>query len=113
VLTVNHSPSIERQVFPLHDVELTTPNEHELAAMHEAAKSNNYLERQDWWTVIDAMGIPSTGIGLQLQELTSRELVDRGIPQRMIQLLPFVPVIITKLGAKGSLPLGFPYVAKC
>jgi pseudouridylate synthase / pseudouridine kinase len=100
-------------VFPLHDVELATPNELELAAMHEAAKSNSYLERQDWWTVIDAMGIPSTGIGLQLQNLTTRELVDRGIPQRMIQLLPFIPVIITKIGAQGSLLLNFQQVEIC
>ncbi len=89
----------------MHDVELATPNEHELVAMHEAARSKNYLETQDWWTVIDAMGIPSTGVGLQLQQLTSHELVDKGIPQRMIQLLPFLPVIITKLGAKGSFHL--------
>lgn len=75
--------------------------------MHEAAKSNSYFERQDWWTVIDAMGIPSAGIGLQLQNLATRDLVDRGIPQRMIQLLPFIPVITTKLGARGSLPFGF------
>lgn len=100
-------------MFPLHDVELATPNEHELAAMHEAAKSSSCFERQDWWTVVDSMGIPSAGIGLQLQNLTTRELVDRGIPQRMIQLLPFIPVIITKLGAKGNLHLNVQQLQIC
>jgi pseudouridylate synthase / pseudouridine kinase len=88
-------------VYPNHDVDLTTPNEHELDAIYIAAQNRDYLERQDWWTVIDALGISSTGVTTQLQKLTTPELVNKGIPQRMIQLLPFIPNIITKLGARG------------
>jgi pseudouridine-5'-phosphate glycosidase/pseudouridine kinase len=88
-------------VFPNHDVELATPNELELAAMHEAAVANGYMEGDDWWTVIDSYGITSSGIDLRLQSVTSRALIDKGIPQQMTRLLPFIPVIITKLGAQG------------
>lgn len=66
-----------------------------------AAQERDYLERQDWWTVIDALGVSSTGVTAQLGKLTTPELVNEGIPQRMIQLLPFIPCIITKLGARG------------
>lgn len=88
-------------MFPNHDVELATPNEYELAAMHEAAMTNGYMESDDWWTVIDSYGIKSSGIDLRLQSVTSRELIDKGIPVMMSRLLPFIPVIITKLGAQG------------
>ena len=35
--------------------------------------------------------------------VTSPELVDAGIPQQAIKLLPFFPTILTKLGPKGVL----------
>lgn len=89
-------------IYPKHDVDLTTPNEHELDAIYIAARKHDYLERQDWWTIIDALGISSAGVTAQLQELTTPELVNEGIPQRMIQLLPFIPNIITKLGPRGK-----------
>jgi pseudouridine-5'-phosphate glycosidase/pseudouridine kinase len=91
----------KKGVYPKHDVDLTTPNERELDAIYMAAQERDYLEWQDWWTVIDALGIPSTGVSAQLQELTTPELVNEGIPQRMVQLLPFIPNIITKLGGRG------------
>lgn len=89
-------------VYPMHDIELATPNEQELSAIYTAASTRGYFERQDWWAVTDALGIPSSGISNQLRKLTSPELVDKGIPQQMIQLLPFIPTIITKLGARGK-----------
>jgi pseudouridylate synthase / pseudouridine kinase len=92
----------KKGIYPTHDIELATPNEQELLAIYDAASTHGYLERQDWWTVIDALGISLSGVSLQLRQLTSPELVDKGIPQRMIQLLPFIPNIITKLGARGN-----------
>lgn len=89
-------------LYPTHEVELATPNELELASIYTAASTNGYLEQQDWWTIVDALGISSSRVSLQLRGLTSSELVDKGIPQRMIQLLPFIPTIITKLGARGK-----------
>ena len=90
-------------VFPKPSVHLATPNAYELRAMHTAAKDRGFLERQDWWEVIDAIGIPSTGARTQLALATNSDLVDQGIPQQSIQLLPFIPCICTKLGAQGVL----------
>jgi len=92
----------KKGVYPDHDIDLVTPNEQELDAIYTAAKDCNYFERQDWWEIIDALSIPSAGINIQLRDLTAPDLVDKGIPQGMIQLLPFIPNIITKLGARGK-----------
>lgn len=72
--------------------------------MHAAARAHEYVERDDWWTVIDALGIPSTGARDRLVQLTSAALVDAGVPQMAVQLLPFIPTVITKLGADGNHP---------
>jgi pseudouridylate synthase / pseudouridine kinase len=92
----------KKRVYPRHGVDLATPNEQELDAIYTAAKECNYLERHEWWKVTDALGISSTGVTVQLRDLTTPDFVDRGIPQRMIQLLPFMPNILTKLGARGK-----------
>lgn len=95
------SPSI--QPFPNHSVDLATPNQHELSAMHASAKEAEYFESDQWWQVIDALGIPSTGARDRFVALTNKKMTDEGIPLRTIQLLPFIPTILTKLGADGVL----------
>ena len=89
--------------FPKPAISLASPNSYELAAMHTAARERGFFERQDWWEVIDALGIPSTGARVVMSHATSPELVDQGIPQQSVQLLPFIPSICTKLGSKGVL----------
>lgn len=89
--------------FPKSSIDLSTPNSYELSAMHSAAHSRGFLERQDWWEVIDALGIPSSGARVAMSLATSPELVDQGIPQQSVQLLPFISTICTKLGAQGVL----------
>jgi pseudouridine-5'-phosphate glycosidase/pseudouridine kinase len=93
----------EIPVWPKHLVDIATPNTYELASMHAAARSNGLLERQDWWSIVDCMGIPSSGARSRFARSTSEELVDEGIPQQSVQLLPFIPCVITKLGSKGAL----------
>jgi pseudouridine-5'-phosphate glycosidase/pseudouridine kinase len=90
-------------VFPYHKVDLATPNEHELNAMYHSARKHEFFQEKDWWRVIDSLGIPSTGARDRFVSLTSRELTDRGIPLQTIQLLPFIPTILTKLGSQGVL----------
>lgn len=90
-------------VFPNHIIDLTTPNVHELSAMYYSARKHEFFQRKDWWAVIDAMGIPSTGARNRFVHLTTKELVDRGIPLQTMQLLPFMPTILTKLGSEGVL----------
>ncbi|KAF2173373.1 hypothetical protein M409DRAFT_15658 [Zasmidium cellare ATCC 36951] len=90
-------------VFPSPSLHLATPNIHELSAMYTAARENQFFDREDWWTVIDALGIPQGGARVQLALATTPKLVDQGVPQQTIQLLPFIPTIVTKLGKQGVL----------
>jgi pseudouridine-5'-phosphate glycosidase/pseudouridine kinase len=90
-------------IFPKNKINLTTPNHHELIAMNAAAKSSEYFETAEWWQVIDALGIPSSGARDRFTALTSRKLTDEGIPIQTVQLLPIIPTILTKLGADGVL----------
>lgn len=93
----------ETDIFPCNVVDIATPNEYELEAMYTIAKQNDYFDSQAWWEVIDSFGIPSTGARVQMAYLTNATLVDKGVPQQVIQLLPFIPVIIVKLGSQGML----------
>lgn len=90
-------------IYPDHHVDISSPNEHELAAMYTAAKSANLMESPKWFQVIDELGIPNSGARDRFQALTSKEIVDAGVPQQTIQLLPFIPTILTKLGPSGVL----------
>ncbi|KAJ8130346.1 hypothetical protein O1611_g3286 [Lasiodiplodia mahajangana] len=88
-------------VFPHATVDLTTPNQYELAAMHAAAQDNEYFGDSRWWSVIDAFGM--RGARDRFVNITSAAMTDAGIPQQAVQLLPFIPTIITKLGSEGAL----------
>ncbi|KAI6802408.1 IdgA domain protein [Hortaea werneckii] len=89
--------------WPNPSISLATPNQYELAAMHHAARESGLLEREDWWLAIDALGLPSSGARTALALATSPDLVDQGVPQQTLQLLPFIPTIATKLGSRGVL----------
>lgn len=80
---------------------LTTPNTYELAAMHSAAKENGYFDSLEWFEVIDAFGM--RGARDRFVHLTSAKLTDEGVPIQTIQLLPYIPTILTKLGSEGVL----------
>lgn len=90
-------------VLPNNLLSLATPNRFELASMHQAAQSSGLFESEAWWTVIDAFGLSSAGSRDKFSGVLGPDLVDQGVPQQIIQLLPFVPNIITKLGSRGSL----------
>ncbi|KAL9024030.1 MAG: hypothetical protein Q9196_006814 [Gyalolechia fulgens] len=95
--------TFELGVLPDHAVSLATPNAMELASMHTAAREVGQFERDDWWQVIDAMTLSSSGSRDKLLLMTNAALVDEGIPQQSIQLLPFIPTVLTKLGKEGVL----------
>lgn len=88
---------------PHHIINLATPNSMELASMYAAAKAAKLFERDDWWQIINAMGLSSSGARDRLVATTNAKLVDEGVPQQSIQLLPFIPSIATKLGRDGIL----------
>ncbi|KAI1846810.1 hypothetical protein JX266_007031 [Neoarthrinium moseri] len=88
-------------VYPKNSIDLATPNQYELAAMHAAAQQNGYLDNQKWWEVIDAFGMQ--GARGRFVHITSASLTNAGIPQQAVQLLPYIPTLITKLGDQGAL----------
>lgn len=88
---------------PKHVVNLATPNALELASMHQAATSAGAFERDDWWSTIDSIGLSSSGSREKLVSMTDSALVEIGVPQQSIRLLPFVPCILTTLGERGVL----------
>lgn len=91
----------ELGVYPSASVDLATPNQYELAAMYEAARQNGYLASAAWFSVIDAFGM--RGARDRFVRLTSAAMTDAGIPVQVVHLLPYVPTIVTKLGADGAL----------
>ena len=103
-----HKHSHERKetglpTIPLQAIDLATPNMHELSSMHESAHKNNMFDREDWWNVINSMGLSAAGSRDKFVSITNSALVDVGLPQQSIQLLPFIPCILTKLGPQGVL----------
>ncbi len=89
-------------LFPSATVDLATPNQYELAAMHAAARENGYFESPQWFEVVDAFNIRG-GARDKFIKLTSTEIVDAGITVQSVQLLPYIPTIITKMGSQGAL----------
>lgn len=88
---------------PQNVLSLAAPNAMELASMHAAARDAECFERADWWQIIDSMGLSSSGSRDKLVSMTNASLVDQGVPQQSLQLLPFIPTILTKLGSQGVL----------
>ncbi|KAJ5783538.1 uncharacterized protein N7518_009215 [Penicillium psychrosexuale] len=91
------------QIVPNNAISLACPNRLELTAMFNAAREASLFESAEWWHLINSMNMSPTGSRQQLIALTSLSLVDEGIPQQTVQLLPFIPCIVTKLGGAGSL----------
>ena len=90
-------------VFPDQQVDLISPNRDELFAIYQAAQSGGMFEREDWWQLISSFGLSSFGMRDDLVKHSSQALVDAGIPQQCLHLLPFFPEIVVSLGSDGLL----------
>lgn len=88
---------------PAHSLNLITPNQFELAAMYTAARDHGYFESQQWWQAVDSFGLSSSGTREKFLYLTNPQMVEQGIPQQSVQLLPYFPNVVTKLGSHGVL----------
>ncbi|PKS06646.1 hypothetical protein jhhlp_007396 [Lomentospora prolificans] len=89
------------RVYPNAAIDIATPNHFELLSMFNAARENGYFENPAWFSVVDAFGM--RGARDRFVRLTSAEMTDAGIPVQSVQLLPYIPTVITKLGSKGVL----------
>ncbi|KAK1834673.1 Indigoidine synthase A like protein-domain-containing protein [Podospora conica] len=88
--------------WPAPSVEVATPNQGELGAMYEAAREGGFLEAGAWFEVVDGFGIHG-GARERFVDVAGKELTDEGVPVQAMQLLPYVPTVCAKLGAKGVL----------
>jgi pseudouridine-5'-phosphate glycosidase/pseudouridine kinase len=84
-------------------LDLATPNALELTSMYSAARASGLFDSAEWWAIINSLNLSSAGSRDLLVSVTSPSLVDAGIPQQSIQLLPFIPCLLTKLGRDGVL----------
>ncbi len=89
--------------FPENGIDIATPNEAELVAMHNAAKESGHLDEATWRQDVYSIGLPKAYADSDPSSFPSAELIARGVPQMSIDLLPYVPCVITKLGAEGVL----------
>lgn len=101
--TVQESEYDSGVFYPGSLADIITPNELELRALFDHGNKTTLYELPEWFHVIDALGTPSSGLRVPLALTTTPELVDRGIPQQAIKLLPVFPTILTKLGPQGVL----------
>ncbi len=87
------------QVFPSPSVDLASPNQHELEALYEAAQGNSYFDDPQWSAV--AKALDSRGACERLTKAIPAKALDVEALQKAIHLLPYIPTIITKVGANG------------
>ncbi len=90
-------------VAPNHVINLASPNSLELKAIYNAARDAMMFESEEWWKTIDSFGLTGSTSQDRLIAIAGRELVAEGIPQQSLQLLPFIPNLVTKLGRRGCL----------
>lgn len=90
-------------IVPDHAIDLTTPNALELASIHTAATTAGFFNREDWFETYDSFGLSTPDFRDKLVQQTNTYLVDNEIPQQSLQLLPFIPCILTTMGEHGVL----------
>jgi hypothetical protein len=89
------------EVYPRGNVQMATPNAHELKAMYEAAALRRYFDRPDWFTFIDILDIGAGGARDRFVRVTSAAMTNDGVPQQCLQLLPFFPTLVVTMGDQG------------
>ncbi|KAH6650693.1 Indigoidine synthase A like protein-domain-containing protein [Chaetomium tenue] len=90
-------------VYPHPTVDLCTPNQHELLAMYEAARARGYLEHgAPWFGVLDGFGIMA-GARDRFVDIAGAAVADSGVPVQCVNLLPYIPTIVAKMGEGGAL----------
>jgi pseudouridylate synthase / pseudouridine kinase len=71
--------------------------------MYQHTRKMAFFESPEWWEAINSLEMSSAGSRDRLVSITNADLVDKGIPQQTIQLLPYIPNLVVKLGAQGCL----------
>ena len=103
LFAVNLECGYNLEIFPNQALNLATPNSLELISMYSAAQEAGLFHKESWKQIMDAIGISTPELQTRLIAVTNHFLVGKGLPQQSLQLLPFIPSIVTKLGEKGVL----------
>lgn len=98
--------SARLRVFPNNHIELVTPTADELDQMFQSFSQRDLFDDYDhWFPVVDSLGINSQFRDrmevLAAKNLDMKYLLENGILQQSFQLLPYIPNILVKLGARG------------
>ncbi len=88
---------------PRHRINLATPNMFELETMYKTARETMLFDSHAWWEAVNSFEMSSAGSRDKLVMMTTMGLVDKGIPQQTIQLLPYIPNLVVKLAEHGCL----------
>lgn len=93
-------------VFPKNTISMITPTVAELESIHTAfSRRELFDDYDDWFPALDSLGIDS-----QFREKLAvhakkhdvlQLLLDQGVVQQCLQLVPYIPNIAVKLGKKG------------
>ncbi|PHH53233.1 Pseudouridine-5'-phosphate glycosidase [Ceratocystis fimbriata CBS 114723] len=96
------SNNIPLGLYPSPSIDIASPNNYELKAMFDAARANGHLESIPWFSVVDSFNLRG-GARDRFVQMTNVSITDAGIPQQTLQLLPYIPTLLTKLGSEGVL----------
>lgn len=93
-------------VFPNCHIQMVTPTEEELEQIYQSFSLRELFDDYDnWFPVLDSLGIDSRFrdrmVALAAKNGQMKYLMDHGILQQCFQLLPYIPNILVKLGARG------------
>ncbi|KAK8153204.1 IdgA domain-containing protein [Phyllosticta citrichinensis] len=89
--------------FPRHLIDLATPNTYELSRMWSTAQKSGLLARNEHWAIMNSLNVPQGSGSSKLTANTSEKLVEEGVPQKALQLLPLIPTLTVTLGSQGVL----------
>lgn len=103
-LTMVNSSNLS--VFPRNIISLITPTKEELGNIHNSLSRREFFDDYDsWFPLLDLLGMNTTFrekmAALSLKSPAMKMLLDEGIIQQAVQILPYIPNILVKLGSHG------------
>ncbi|CAN6662417.1 hypothetical protein TRVA0_034S00518 [Trichomonascus vanleenenianus] len=98
---------VPQQAFPHHAVDVCTPNIYELNSLFEAYTAKGLFDTDNWFPVIDALGVDQA-FRNALENMSQTvpalsKMYASGVAQQAIHLLPYIPCLFIKDGARGVL----------
>lgn len=92
------------RVWPHHTISMATPTATELDSMFSAFSSQElFSDYDEWFPLVDSLGLDASFRDLVAKIAALKPLVDQGVLQQLLQILPYIPNLAIKLGAKGVL----------